>query len=132
MDDQDKVAILGLSAWGVMVIAICSFVAESWTPLVILGYVLAGGLAVAGLIFLGLWLSWLTDALILRNNRRKDRAEEAVKASQEAREALVERALTQHVLLETGLIDNRPDKIAKGIHGDYIPHRLDWPERLSA
>lgn len=99
----------------------------SWFDLSL--WVLAIGPAMLVLIVFG-WAIWSIIGSLARHNNRIRREREMVKAlraknRQAAIDAIINRAMEQHVAYQLGIINNVPEMVCDGIYGEYQPVALE-------
>lgn len=92
-------------------------------------WLLAIGPAMLVLVVLG-WAIWSIIGSLARHNNRIRREREAVKASrakdrQAVIDAIINRAMEQHVAYQLGIINNVPEMVHDGIYGEYQPVALE-------
>lgn len=112
--------VLGISEFVVMIIG-SAFNLSMW--------VLAIVPAILVLVVFG-WAIWSIIGSLARHNNRIRREREMVKAlraknRQAAIDAIINRAMEQHVAYQLGIINNVPEMVHDGIYGEYQPVALE-------
>lgn len=112
--------VLGISEFVVMIIG-SAFNLSMW--------VLAIVPAILVLVVFG-WAIWSIIGSLARHNNRIRREREMVKAlraknRQAAIDAIINRAMEQHVAYQLGIINNVPEMVCDGIYGEYQPVALE-------
>lgn len=76
------------------------------------------------------WAIWSIIGSLARHNNRIRREREMVKAlrtknRQAAIDAIINRAMEQHVAYQLGIINNVPEMVRDGVYGEYQPVALE-------
>lgn len=130
MDDFDDFdGIAGVVLLVLSVAFTISVTMEKWAPLLWTGGVMIG---IVVLLFVGIGLEALINYVKRGRRSRRYDAQKRAEETQMAIEALVQRALEQHVTYQLGIINNVPDMVRDGVFGKYYPHKLDWPVEVEA